>query len=246
MTMQNTGYVALSHQVALRRQMEIIAHNIANATTAGFKSYKPMFEEYLIEAGPGNDDLSFVQDFGILLDFNEGPMQETGNPMDLAIHGDGFFKVEDPNTGNIFYTRNGRFKMDPDGQLATSRGDLVLGADGQPIIVDPALGALVVNDDLTLSVGDQPPVALGLVSFENQQELRYAGGGYFTTNLAEQDPAEGTRLVQGMLEQSNVNPVIELTAMIETSRAYQASQKMIDFDHDLQRKMAERMPALRA
>ena len=246
MTLQNTGYVALSHQMALRGQMDIIANNIANSSTTGFKAGKPMFEEFLMDAGPGNEDLSFVNDFGILLDFTEGPMRETGNDLDLSIQGDGFFAVENTETGEQFYTRNGHFKVDSEGQLVTSRGDVVLGEDDQPLIVDPSLGRVVANPDRTISVGEQPPVLLKIVNFPNPQELRYQGAGYFATDAQSFAVEEGVRLIQGMLEDSNVNAVIEYTDMIATTRAYQASQKMIDFDHELQRKTADRMPALRA
>ena len=178
------------------------------------------------------------------MDHGEGPIQSTGNPLDLAIHGEGFFVVELAN-GDRVYTRNGHFSADRDGQLVTAQGDIVLGADSQPIVVDPALGPVIVNNDGTVVVGDQPPIALALVTFDNLQGLRHVGASFFSTNQPEL-LADNAGVAQGMLEGSNVQTVLQLTAMIETTRAYQASQRTIDFDHDLARKMAERLPQLRA
>ena len=244
MAMQNTAYVSLSHQMALQRQMEMIAHNLANADSTSFKAHEPLFEEYRVDSGRRRDDVSFVQDYGVLINFSEGPIVETGSPLDVTLHGDGFFVVE-AEGGQRLYSRNGHFGIDSDGQLVTTDGFVVLAADDQPIVVDPALGPVVFNVDGTVAVGDQPPVTLALVTFENLQQLRRAGAGAFATTQAEL-PAGDVRVLQNSLEGSNVLPILELTQLIETSRAYQASQRLVDTDHELQRKMAERIPQLRA
>lgn len=238
MASQTTGYVALSRQMAMQRQLEIIANNIANANTTAFKSSKPLFEEFLV---PSTDkrEISYVQDFGDLTSFQEGAITHSGNPLDVAIKGDGFFVAETP-TGRM-YTRNGHFELDLDGRLVTANGDPILATDDQPILVDLTRGEVNINADGTMTVGGDPPIQIQLVTFENSQFLNRVGGGYFTTN-AEEIPDEISRTVQFMLEGSNVEPVIELTAMIATTRSYDAAQRIIESEHDMQRKVAERLP----
>ncbi len=242
MTMDNTGYIALSHQMALQRQMDVIAHNIANTSTTGYKANQTLFEQFLMKAGPQRE-LSYVQDFGVLINFREGPIERTGNPLDIGLQGDGFL-VAQTATGDLAYTRGGHLTINAQGNLASAEGDAILDENRRPILADPSLGPLIVNGDGSLTVGGRPPVRLALVTFDNLQTLRRRGGGYFTTDSPEQ-VAPKARTLQGMLERSNVEPVIELAAMIETSRAYQASNKLIETEHELQRKMAERLPQLR-
>jgi len=235
---QTTGYVALSHQMALSRQLEVIAHNIANASTTGFKSHKPLFEKFLVESS-NKREVAYVHDFGDLTSFQEGTITHTGSSMDVAIKGEGFFVADTP-IGRL-YTRNGHFQLDSEGRLVTTTGDPILGANDQPIVIDLAQGEININKDGTISVGDQPPVQIQMVTFANTQELERIGSGYFRTD-AEENLDEDSQTVQFMLESSNVEPVIELTAMIATSRSYQAAQRIIDTEHELQRKVGETLP----
>ena len=241
MTMENTNYVALSHQMALQRQMDIIAHNIANVNTSAFKSDAPLFEAFVIAAGP-NSKISFVRDFGTLTDFATGPIEHTGNTFDVALQGPGFFVIDTPQGRK--YTRDGHFGIDGQGNLVSSHGDPILAEDGRPILADPALGPMTINGDGSVAVGNRPPVRLAVVEFAKPQFLHRAGGGYYTTTQEEQAVAQ-PRIVQATLEGSNVEPILELTRMIETTRAYEASQRLIDTDHDLQRKVVDRMPKIR-
>lgn len=247
MTMDNTGYIALSHQMALQRQMEVIANNLANANTAGYKADETLFEEFLVQNGQQGSrsqrELSFVQDFGVLINFSDGALEATGNPYDVGLKGPGFFVAQTPS-GRV-YTRGGHLGINDQGQLATAQGHPILDDANRPINIDPALGPFIINGDGSLVQGDRAPVRFNLVEFANPQQLRRQGGGYFTTTEAER-PSTNTRTVQTMVEGSNVEPILQLSAMIETSRAYQNSQKLIDTEHELQRKVAERMPALRS
>ena len=237
MTTQTTGYVALSHQMALGRQLEVIARNIANASTTAFKAYKPLFEQFLVDST--QREIAYVQDFGDLTSFQEGTITHTGSPLDVAIKGEGFFVADTP-IGRL-YTRNGHFQLDFEGQLVTTTGDPILDINDQPIVIDLTLGEVNINSDGTISVGDLPPERIQIVTFANRQELDRIGSGYFRGGGEEiQDDVSQT--VQFMLESSNVEPVIELTAMIATSRSYQAAQRIIDTEHELQRKVAERLP----
>ena len=238
MTTQTTGYVALSHQMALGRQLEVIANNIANANTTAFKSNKPLFEQFLVSSS-SKREISYVHDFGDLTSFQEGAITHTGSPMDVAIKGEGFFVADTP-IGRL-YTRNGHFQLDSEGRLVTASGDPILGSNDQPIVIDLALGAININQDGTISVGGQPPEQIQMVTFANTQELERIGSGYFRTD-SEEVLDEGSQTVQFMLESSNVEPVIELTAMMATSRSYQAAQRIIDTEHELQRKVAQQLP----
>ena len=242
MTMDNTGYISLSHQMALQRQMEVIANNLANANTAGYKADETLFEEFLIPSGDRRQ-LSFVQDFGSLINFSEGTLESTGNPLDVALTGNGFLVAQ--TAAGRSYTRGGHLIINNRGQLATAKGDPLLADNNRPITIDPAFGPVTINGDGSLIQGDRPPVSLALVEFQNPQQLHRSGGGYFTTSEREL-PATRTRTVQNMIEGSNVEPILQLTAMIETSRAYQNSQKLIDTEPELQRKVAERLPMLRS
>lgn len=246
MTMDNTGYISLSHQMALQRQMDVIANNLANANTAGFKADETLFEEFLVSSGQGGPkqqrELSFVQDFGVLINFRDGELEATGNPFDVGLKGPGFL-VAQTAAGRV-YTRGGHLIINRQGQLATGQGDPLLDDRNRPIQIDQALGPVIINGDGSIVQGNRPPVRFAMVEFDNPQQLRRQGGGYFTTTEAGR-PATSTNTVQNMVEGSNVEPILQLAAMIETSRAYQNSQKLIDTEHELQRKVAERMPALR-
>ena len=223
--------------MALGRQLEVIAHNIANASTTAFKAYKPLFEQFLVDST--QREIAYVQDFGDLTSFQEGTITHTGSPLDVAIKGEGFFVADTP-IGRL-YTRNGHFQLDFEGQLVTTTGDPILDINDQPIVIDLTLGEVNINSDGTISVGDLPPEHIQIITFANRQELDRIGSGYFRGGGEEiQDDVSQT--VQFMLESSNVEPVIELTAMIATSRSYQAAQRIIDTEHELQRKVAERLP----
>ena len=223
--------------MALGRQLEVIARNIANASTTAFKAYKPLFEQFLVDST--QREIAYVQDFGDLTSFQEGTITHTGSPLDVAIKGEGFFVADTP-IGRL-YTRNGHFQLDFEGQLVTTTGDPILDINDQPIVIDLTLGEVNINSDGTISVGDLPPERIQIVTFANRQELDRIGSGYFRGGGEEiQDDVSQT--VQFMLESSNVEPVIELTAMIATSRSYQAAQRIIDTEHELQRKVAERLP----
>ena len=237
MTTQTTGYVALSHQMALGRQLEVIAHNIANASTTAFKAYKPLFEQFLVDST--QREIAYVQDFGDLTSFQEDTITHIGSPLDVAIKGEGFFVADTP-IGRL-YIRNGHFQLDFEGQLVTTTGDPILDINDQPIVIDLTLGEVNINSDGTISVGDLPPERIQIVTFANRQELDRIGSGYFRGG-GEEIQDDVSQIVQFMLESSNVEPVIELTAMIATSRSYQAAQRIIDTEHELQRKVAERLP----
>ena len=235
--MQNTSYIGLSRQAALWRQLEVVANNMANANTPAFKGEQMMFREYLVptrssERAMGSK-LSFVQDVGVLRDVREGPLTKTDNPLDIAIHGDGYFQIE--TEGGMRYGRNGHFRLDQTGMLVNSQGFAVMNDSNQPVIFAPNETRIEIGEDGSITTENGRVAKLKVVKFANDQELRSAGDGLFETT---QDPEaiERPNVVQGMMEESNVQPVVEMTHMTTIMREYEAVQKMLDSEHDRQLK----------
>lgn len=228
---ENTAYIALSRQIAMRRQLDVIANNVANMDTTAFKSERLLFEEQLVETDDGSE-LSYVLDVSVLRDMNEGELRSTENALDLAISGPGYFVIQ--TEAGERYTRNGHFRADADGMLVTNEGNPVLDDRGQPIVLDPGDGSLTVSRDGTIATSFGVVARLGLVDFENEQSLIPEGSSLY--KASEDSPplpaAEGA-ILQRMLESSNVIPIIEMTNMIEVARAYESIQKLLERDETL-------------
>ncbi|GLQ07400.1 flagellar basal-body rod protein FlgF [Sneathiella chinensis] len=240
--MENAVYIGLSQQVALRRQLDIVANNLANQNTTGFKGSQPLFEEFLIKEQTAHTKMSYVQDFGLYTDVRQGVIQNTGRTLDVAINGDGYFTIE--TDAGLRYTRNGNFKLDPDGNIVTTAGDLLVDEDGQPIQVNLEFKELEIAPDGTITTAPGQTQKLEMITFENQQNLKAVGNGYYNAGDEAPLPTQDARLLQGSLEKSNVNPILEMTSMIEVMRSYQAAQKLLDAEHDLQMKSIEELPAI--
>ena len=226
--MQNAILVGLSRQVALERELDVVANNIANINTTGYKADGSMFEEFLSSSARGAGTasrVSFVQDRGTWRDMSAGPIEHTGNPLDVAVSGKGFLVVQTPRGER--YTRNGSFQINADGELVTSDGYQVLG-DGGPIKLQRTDRQVQISADGTISVRegtskvDSQRGKLRLVSFANMQQLQKDSSSTFTvTGGAQAQAADtSTQLVQGSLEKSNVRGVVEMSRMIEITRSY--------------------------
>ena len=241
--MENAAYIGLSRQMTLRRELDIAANNIANADTTGFK-----VEQLLLGTEVGNrarndairPGASFVLDRGVGRDFSQGSLQQTGRDLDFAVDGEGvFFKVQDGATEA--YTRDGAFTISPEGELVTKGGLPVLG-DGGPITIDPARGPITVADDGNISQDGVAIGQLGLARFDTLAVLSKDGDGlYRNASNATPIDAAGAQVRQGMLEGSNVNPLVEITQLIEISRAYERATKMIENVTELSRRSVERL-----
>lgn len=237
--MENALLVGLSAQIALRRNMDIIANNLANVSTAGFKRETPMFEELLAQIEAENSsmrEIAFVRDWGILRDMTSGALLQTGSGFDVAIEGDGMLVVRTPNGER--YTRDGHMKLDPQGRIVTSTGDPIVG-DGGPITVPPGVIDIKIATDGTISGPDGPIGRLRVVSFP-PRALHKEGKNLYSADEAPQ-PATNTRILQGMIERSNVEPVYEMTQMIEVLRAYQHSSEQLNATDDLIRKAMQKL-----
>lgn len=234
--MENAGYIGLSYQMALHRQMAVIANNIANANSTAFKAERPLFET--VPVRQQGRLYEFVQDNGIVRSLNTGRLLETDNPLDIAINGRGFLTVETP--AGTRYTRNGALRMSEEGRLVTADGYPVLDDRGQPIILDPTQGKPTIAEDGTISTPLGPVGRLGVVQFENEQRMRKVSTALYATE-EEPKPVTDPQIRQGMIEDSNVEPVLEMTEMIEVSRSYQAAQRLIETEHERERKAIERL-----
>ena len=230
--MDNIAYVSMSHQSALRKQLDLVAQNIANMNTTSFKSQSIVFSEYVHEIN-GTDEVSFVQDVASFPDLSEGTLRGTGNTLDLAIHKDGYFRIDTPD--QVSYTRNGHFQLDEEGILVTSGGHALLSDDGQPLVTFPGDSEIEVAEDGTVSSESGIIGRIDVVDFENPYLLEHKEATLFTTSQ-EPIPATGYVVRQGMLEDSNVEPIIEMTRMIELVRSYQSSKSLIDDHHELARR----------
>ena len=243
--MENPSYIALSHQMALRRQMDVIATNIANSSTPSFKAERLMFEElvagkapYPASGGPRRG-LSFVNDAGMLRDVGDGGMIQTGNTLDLAINGSGYFVVETP--AGPRYTRNGNFRLDQDGRVVTSDGYALLDAQDRPIRVRPGETRIEISAKGAVTTETGEVGRIRVVRFEDEQSLRKLGSGLYDTDQEPQPAGPATEVRQGMIEGSNVKSVAEITSMMEVMRRYQSAQKMIDSEHELHRRAIEKL-----
>lgn len=231
--MESPTYIALSRQLGLRRQMDLVANNLANVNTPAFKGEKMMFVEFLTEPQK-KVPLTFVQDRGVVRDVTNGPLTKTGNPLDFAIAGDGYFMVQTDRGPR--YTRAGRFELGIDRQLVNSQGHALLTAAGQPIIMPPGGDTITVATDGTVSSGTEAVGQIGVVNFDNEQLLKREANSLYSADAPAQ-PAAKPRVIQGSLEQSNVNAVIELTKMIGIHRTYTANQRLLQNEHQRIRRM---------
>jgi len=243
--MDNALYVGLSRQMVLRREMDIIANNIANVDTNGFKveSLKQKTEPgapAMTLGGP--KPIKFVAADGVNRDFGQGVLVRTDSPFDVAFEGEGFFQVESKD-GMARFTRDGRFTTDATGRLVTQGGLAVLDEGGGEIVIDPTKGAVAIGPDGSMSQGTERVGQIGLFTFANAGALEKTGDNLYrnTSNLAAEPVGEDVRIRQGHLEQSNVKPILEISRMVEVSRAYETASKMIDSGADLSRRSIERL-----
>jgi flagellar basal-body rod protein FlgF len=225
--MQNAILVGLSRQVALGREIDVVANNIANINTTGYKADGSIFEEYLASAArteKSNGHVSFVRDRGTWHNLSAGPLEQTGNPLNIAIDGKAFLVVQTARGER--YTRNGALQINATGQLVTSEGDPVLG-DAGPITFQPTDNQISIGRDGTITVRqgnsrvDSLRGTLRLVAFDDASQLQKDGGSTFApVGNAQPQPTKESSIIQGSLEKSNVHAVVEMTRMIEITRTY--------------------------
>lgn len=239
--MDNLQLLAVQTQRVLQRRLETASNNLANVSTFGFKADALRTEEFDRAPARSADrprDVRFVRDVGLNRDFSQGAVTRTGNPLDVAIQGDGFFMVQARE--GVRYTRDGAFSLDATGQLVTSGGLPVLSGGGAPIVFDPQGERPQIGADGSIRVGGAEAGALGVVSFPNLSALEKTGDNLFDPRGQAPAAFTGT-VVQGAVESSNVNPIVELTRVIEISRAYESAARIVSGGDELRQRTLERL-----
>jgi flagellar basal-body rod protein FlgF len=248
--MHNALLVGLSRQMVLERQMDVVANNVANVNTSGYKADKSLFEEFL-NSGAHEDNfvgrdrrVSYVQDRGTFKDFAQGAAEQTKNPLDVAIDGGGFLVVQTP--AGERYTRDGALQIDNQGRLVTAVGNPVLGNSG-PIVFQPTDKEISIASDGNVSVLeginriDSDRGKLRVVRFADAQKLLKEGSNLYSAGEGAAQPDTTTRIHQGFIEKSNVNSVTEMSRMIEVTRSYTQIANLLQQQSDLYKSAIEKL-----
>src|SRR5437763_11566017 len=249
--MENGSLVGLSRQIALARELDVVANNIANLNTTGFKADNVVFQEYLMPGARANQfaandrQLSFVQDRATWLDLSQGPVEHTGNPLDVAIGGNAFLTVQTPRGER--YTRNGALQINAQGQLVTSEGLQVIGQNG-PIVFQPNDRDISIGVDGLISVRegqnttDSQRGKLKLVDFAQPRLLQKDGTSTYMApaGVTSREPTDA-KVTQGAIEKSNVQSVTEMTRMVEITRAYTQIAQILQNQSDMRRSAIDKL-----
>lgn len=239
--MDNSFMVGLSAQQVLQKRMDTTANNLANMTTAGFKVEHLVTRELVEDPAAARDipnDIAFADAWMLQRDFSTGPLERTGNTLDFALEGPGFFAVQ-TGAGEA-YSRDGRFNLNEAGELVTRNGDVVMGEEG-PIIIDPMGGPVSVSREGSISQDEVVLGKLRVVDFPTPGALERMGNNLWKATDEQPQAATGARVMSGFVEGSNVNAVLELTEMIEISRAYTSIAKMIAQSDELRGTSIEKL-----
>lgn len=226
--MENAGYTTLTRQTGLIREMQVVANNIANSATTGYRQEGLIFGEYVKRTG-GGASISMATANIRQTSHLQGGLTLTGNQMDFAIEGDGFFLIETPSGERL--TRAGSFSLSAEGDLVTPDGFRVLDAGGAPIFIPPDAARLGVSADGTISADGRLLGQLGLFDPLDRSGLIREGGVMFRAD-AGTAPSEDSRIVQGFIESSNVDPIGQIARMIEVQRAYEMGQSFLDAENE--------------
>jgi flagellar basal-body rod protein FlgF len=248
--MENALLVGLSRQMVLERQLDVVANNVANVNTNGFKADKSLFEEYLSPRShednfmPSDRRVSYVQDRGTYRDDAPGSMTQTGNPLDIAVNGSGYFTVQ--TAAGERYTRDGNFHINSTGQMVTAAGDAVLGTGG-PIVFQQTDHDITVSNDGTVTVveganrTDSIRGKLRVASFTDPRAVQKQGDNLYAANGAAPQPDTKSVVQQGFIEKSNVNSVGEMSRMMEVTRSYQQVATLLQQQSDMRKSAIEKL-----
>jgi len=245
--MDNAIYVGLSRQILLERELDIAANNLANVDTVGFK-FETMIDnaDPAVTPAPGANapatTITYVAGAGVARDFTEGSLIQTGAMLDVAIEGRGFFQINTANGPR--YTRDGRFRTDPSGRLVTQDGDSVDGGGGD-IVLDPKKGRATISPNGVISQQGEVVGHLQVVNFDSLAALSKDGNNNYRNDSNLTPTASTTAQVrQGMLETSNVEPIRQITRLIEINRAYDAISNMMNTTAQLSASAVQRLGAV--
>lgn len=235
--MGNATYTTLTRQSGLLAEMQAVANNIANASTTGYRREGLIFSEFVQALAPGEPSLSMADADVRDTRLDQAPLTQTGGSFDLAIEGAGFFMVEGPNGPML--TRAGAFTPSLTGELTTPDGLRLLDAGGAPVFVPDGVGQIAISSDGTMSADGQPITQIGLWRPADPLDMRHRDGVRFDVPSGTEPVLDGSRIMQGYLENSNVNPIGEVARMIEIQRAYEQGQAFLDRENERIRAVIE-------
>jgi flagellar basal-body rod protein FlgF len=232
--MQTITDIALSRLQAQQRAMDITANNLANADTPGFKAQRVLFSDWLSpqharSVAGGESSIAYTQDRATYRDYSAGALSQTGNPLDIAIDGSGFFTVRTPSGTRL--TRAGSFALMPDGTIADINGNALLDTNGQPLQIAAGDTNISVAGDGSLATSSGPIGQIAVVTPNDPNSLQAEGGRLFSTGSGT-TPSAAPNLVQGAVESSNVQPVLELTRMMDQLREFQFTAELVQSEND--------------
>lgn len=242
--MDSPGYILISRLALQERSTQALAHNLANADTPGFRAMRPVFGQVMVGvrgAGglPGDSSMSFPQDRATWRDMSQGSLQTTGNKLDVAIDGEGFFVVETPKGER--YTRAGRFSIGANGRLVDQEGNAVLDSRNRPIAFSAQDTQIEITKTGVVQSENGPIATLQLARFQNPQNLMAEGNRLFDAKNEAPIPVDNPKVVQGALEGSNISPVLELTRMTAEMREFQYASMFTEREGERISNAVERM-----
>jgi flagellar basal-body rod protein FlgF len=246
--MENAQLISLSRQIALTRQMDVVANNMANINTTGFKAENILFEEYKMPKARDRDfsysdqTLSYTEDWATIHDMSAGAINATGNDLDVALQGDGFLVVQTPNGER--WTKSGALQINNQGILVDQSGFPVM-SNGGPVQFGADDGSISIGEDGTIDTENGGTKGqLRIVEFANPQQLARDGSNLYSGSTP--IPATATRVVQGAIEKSNVSGVTEMAEMIRVQRAYQSLADLMQKQNDLRTSAVKRLGDMNA
>jgi flagellar basal-body rod protein FlgG len=241
----NSGmYAALSGNITALQRLDTLANNLANVNTPGFKRDRLQFSSLLPPVAnptdPASKSAPVLSGVSPSIDFSAGPLKETGNPLDVALEGNGFFVVSGPE--GTAYTRQGNFRLDAEGRLVTVDGRQVL-ASGGPLTISG--GRVDIDSEGKVIVDGQEVAALDIVDFRRPYDLQKKGDSLFVPSQAGDVPQPAKAWVrQGFIEESNVSPLVEMASLIEVTRYFESCQRAIRSYDDMAAKAANELGKL--
>lgn len=242
--MDSGYYAAATAMVARTQVLDTIANNLANASTVGFRGERMVFSSLMADAGVSNGTAlnQAINRYGVLgevdLDQSQGALQKTGNDLDVAIQGPGYFVVQTAN--GTAYTRNGSFQVSGKGELVTSTGDTVMG-DGGPITLAP--GHVSISADGTISVNGAVTGKIKVVEFPEGTKITSLGNVYYSAPEDKAQEATQSDVRQGMLESSNVNPILGMVELVNAQRSAEMMQRALSmFNSEMDKTATQDLP----
>lgn len=245
--MDGPGIIALSGQIALQSHVDVVANNVANMNAPGYRGDRMLFQSFISRLDVHGRQVAFVHDRATYVEATQGPIEATGNPLDLAVNGEGYFSIERPNGEGTGYSRDGRFKVGSDRTLVDNLGRAVLADDGSRISVPERASRIEIRADgqiiATVDRRTQTVARIGLTKPQNPHAIRKMGDGLYDIPQDQRQPVDplslATRIAQGSLERSAVSPILEVSNLSDLQRTYDRMQKIIADDDQRLRRMID-------